>query len=482
MASIDRKSKRNAVDASCEIVIDALYMTSDILHSITNNLPIPMEAAQVVNRSASERPELPNAKNVKLAMMVLLGVVAMMVGAVQIAGAVSTPAWTQASSKAAQPGIIAPTPGEEARALLDSGDPNRALASVEFAAAQGLVDADLRLVKVEALLAMGEFSQARTEALRGAADGLGPQFVSLYRESLRADPALAYDPQPLQVAAIQKTERRGDALRVELDGIARNLHVATLEDNTWASQVAAARLCIAIDCAFEMPVTEHVTLTRSDALALGLDLDTLDWRFGVDVSGEFVEVVDASLTEVVDTPANFPIEYTRTWRNALSVTVDESHVDAPFAATIHPLAEQGSWARDVLAHRGEAGTRHFARQVGSMIAFDFLTNHYARFESAEARYGAHVGWLDGELISTDHTQAFAERSSRRASDRFHWMTRMPVETATAVRLMAPEVVDEEILVGLNDRQREVFWEQQGEFVRRLDSLEAQHGTSRVLAL
>lgn len=480
MATIDRKSKagRNAVDASCEIVVDALYMTTDILHSITNNLPVPMERAQVIERRTKSASGI--AVDVKRALLLTIGVVAMMVGAIQIASAFGSAA--DAPARPANHSVMPPTLGDEAREFLAQGQPAEALAAVEFAAAQGIVDADLREVRVQALLEMGDYPAARSASLGAVADGLGPDFVALYRQSLEDDPALAYDPRPLEVSAFEIVERDDTRMVVEQDGVKRTLDLAGHDDDRWAVQLSAVRLCAAIACAFDMPATEHVTLTRADVSTLGLDAEPLDWRYGVGESGEFVEVVDAALTEVVDTTSRFPVEFTRTWRNPLSVDVDESYVDAPFAATIEPLAGNGEWASKVLAQRGETDTRQFARQMGSMIAFDFLTNHYARFESNERRYGAHVGWLDGKMVSIDHTDAFAERQSRRVSDRFEWMTRMPAETATAIELMAPEVIDARVLVGLSTKQREVFWQQQERFVERLSELESAHGRSHVRAL
>lgn len=485
MATIDRKTnaKKSAVDASCEIVFDALYMTSDILHSIRNNLPVSLEAAQVIER----RPR-PDAAalvavpvGVRRALVALLGIVAITVGIVQIAEALGPFPAAPSSAKTVTHSAPA-TPGERARQLLDDGQPVEALAAVEFAAAQGIVDAELREIRIEALLATGDYRSARTEALRAAADGLGARFVSHYRTSLANDPALTVAARPLELDAAQGIEQTDDKLVLTVDGVARTLEVARVDNNDWAAQLSAARLCVVIDCAFDVPQTEHVTLTRSDAHRLGLDEETLAWRYSGDANGELVELADASLTEQVAATGRFPIEVTRTWRNVLSVSVDESYVDAPFAATIQPLAGMDGWAASVLGERGDADSRTLGRQIGSMIAFDFLTNHYGRFASDEADYGARVAWVDGHIVSHDHAGLFAERSSRRVRDRFRWMTRMPAETATAIRIMAPELVDDKVLVGLNDRQREVFWSQRDAFVDRLEQLEGEHGRSRVLAL
>ncbi len=484
MATANRKSDiANVVDASCEIVIDALYMTTDTLHSIRNNLPVSFEEAQLVLRKV-ETDELPGAvaapsrRSARWA-VAAVGVVAMTLGAMEIARAVDTVPPAPASPKVV---MDLPSPVEQARAALQDGKPGVALSTIEFAVAQGFDGTDLRKARIDALMALDRHSEARSEALRGVADGLGPDFVTAYRAGLEQDPMFQATPAAFAVELVDETEVRGDRLVVTMDGVERTLDVATTEDSAWAAQLSAYRLCMAIECAFELPEVQHVTLDRKTAQRLGLDPETLDWRYDETSDGESVELVDGALTDVRTAAGNFPVEYTRTWRNLLSAEVDESVLDAPFAATIEPLAGKEDWAARVVANRGETSSRAFGRQVGSMLVFDFLTNNYKRFERRAANYGSNVGWDDGHLVSADHRAAFAERNSRRVSDRMNWMTRLPAETATAVQLLAPETVDERVLIGLSDRQREVFWSQHQTFVERVQDLEKKHGRSQVLSL
>lgn len=38
-----KKAKRSAVDVSRELIIDSIVLTQEVLHSIQNNLPIPLD-------------------------------------------------------------------------------------------------------------------------------------------------------------------------------------------------------------------------------------------------------------------------------------------------------------------------------------------------------------------------------------------------------------------------------------------------------
>jgi hypothetical protein len=332
------------------------------------------------------------------------------------------------------------------------------------------------------LRALGRHADARVVALRAGADGHGADFVTRYRATLENDPQISATATMLGADLVDRYKTEAGRLVLLIDGVDYTLDVARPDDSGWAAQLSAARLCAVIACEFDVPRVEHRLLDRTAAHRLGLDSETLAWRHAESPEGEPIEVVDAALTERVEAPTGFPIEYTRTWRNLLSVEVDEAHLEQPFVATIEPLAGQNGWANKVISQRGDADSRSFGRQVGSLIAFDFLTNNYGRFERNERRYGSNAGWLAGSILSVDHREVFKERQSRRVSDRFGWMTRMPAETATAVRLMAPELVDAQVLVGLSEKQREVFWAQRDAFVARVDALEADHGRSRVLGL
>ena len=42
-SEVQVKEKKSAVDASKELIIDSIVLTTDVLHSIRNNLPVPLE-------------------------------------------------------------------------------------------------------------------------------------------------------------------------------------------------------------------------------------------------------------------------------------------------------------------------------------------------------------------------------------------------------------------------------------------------------
>lgn len=58
-----KKKKRSAVDVSRELIIDSIVLTKEVLHSIQNNLPIPLDnvVMQRVDSTAElesyQRPE-----------------------------------------------------------------------------------------------------------------------------------------------------------------------------------------------------------------------------------------------------------------------------------------------------------------------------------------------------------------------------------------------------------------------------------------
>ena len=59
----EKKEKRSAADISRELIIDSIVLTKEVLHSIQNNLPIPLDnvVLQRIDSTAEleayERPE-----------------------------------------------------------------------------------------------------------------------------------------------------------------------------------------------------------------------------------------------------------------------------------------------------------------------------------------------------------------------------------------------------------------------------------------
>ena len=58
-----KEKKRSAVDVSRELIIDSIVLTKEVLHSIHNNLPVPLEHVSMqrldstAELAAYQRPE-----------------------------------------------------------------------------------------------------------------------------------------------------------------------------------------------------------------------------------------------------------------------------------------------------------------------------------------------------------------------------------------------------------------------------------------
>ncbi len=69
-----KKHKRSAVDVSRELIIDSIILTKEVLHSIQNNLPIPLDNVflqridSTAELEAYQRPE----PSVRLLALILL--------------------------------------------------------------------------------------------------------------------------------------------------------------------------------------------------------------------------------------------------------------------------------------------------------------------------------------------------------------------------------------------------------------------------
>jgi hypothetical protein len=360
------------------------------------------------------------------------------------------------------------------------------------------------------LLAAGSFRRARGVAIEGMqlADAVddGP-FREIFDETLERDPKLV----DVETVTLEPDEQldaiyalgggKSASFRFTKGGeslYAFKPHQKEWEDG-WRVEVASWRLCEMVVCHFEIPHNRPARISREDFEALydrvspkeharqddyRARFDDLIWKTEAGPDGVEREYLYGTLKDWVPDITNWPIEYTSVWRDWLSVSSDMSSLQAPLEDALSDLQpyRDGKYYREILARRGDITTLEMARQLSSILVFDYLTNNWDRFSGNEEWYGVNNHFALGRFVSLDNGAAFQPRASTRVKGRFGWTTRFSRDTITSVRALSPELVDPILFPDPSPVEKvrlEVFWDQRKRLLERVDALMADWGSERV---
>ncbi len=472
MATTQKFSIRDTlkvVDVSKEIVLDVMFLTADLMHSIRNNLPIDMSAAQVTLQGAriSAAPETVIAEIMPVsrrrrawAALVVIAVfgAATIVGALftmdemraeKIEGALNHAHSLVATASSFETDTV-DIRLEVARDLVVQGHPTRAASLLE-----PLVDSRRRDEVIEVLapawLASGRLEDVRTLVSKAGVTTKRPAILTdAFNQSWEVDPRFSTTPRiitPRNIVAI--TEGVYGAKLGDVDG---TLEVPTeARPDDWQDSIAARRLCIVLKCRFDVPQAELVS---------------------VDLEG--VQTVGAWIPTSAEGAA-FPIEHVRGWRHLLRGEPDETTATRALKAWKRLPQYKG-----VTTELETASAQDLAAQLSSLMIFDFLANNHGRFASSRKDWGEHVRVAEGRLHTTVQSRIFNTRSSKRVRGRFLWSEKLPAsEVAAALAIDFARLGAKIFPVETPDRSDKLYAlaRQQEALARRSRQLEREVGFS-----
>jgi hypothetical protein len=457
------------VDVSKEIVLDVMFLTTDLLHSIRNNLPIDMSTAQVTLQGArmTAAPETVIAEIMPVsrrrrawAALVVVAVfgAAAVVGALftfdemraeKIDGALNQAHTLVASASSFEIDTV-DIRLEVARDLVVQGHPSRAATLLE-----PLVDSRRRDEVIEVLapawLASGRLEDVRSLVSKAGVTTKRPAILTdAFNQSWELDPRFSTTPRPITPQNIIPITE--GVFGVQLGDTHGTLEVPTEErPDDWQDSIAARRLCMVLGCRFAVPQAELVSLEMNG-----------------------VQTVGAWIPASTDGAA-FPIEHVRGWRHLLRGESDETSATTALRA----------WKRlpqykDVAAELETASAQDLAAQMSSLIVFDFLANNHGRFASSRTDWGEHVRVADGQLHTTVQSRIFNTRSSKRVRGRFLWSEKLPAsEVAAALAIDVARLGVQIFPVETPDRSDKLYAlaRQQEALARRSRQLEKEVGFS-----
>jgi hypothetical protein len=126
--------------------------------------------------------------------------------------------------------------------------------------------------------------------------------------------------------------------------------------------------------------------------------------------------------------------------------------------------------------------RDVARQLSSILVFDYLTQNWDRFSTSSKYYGVNNQFADGRFISLDNGAAFYDEPMPDVGPRFEKTSRFSRSMIVAVRALEPEAVDAVLFPNadrIDKRRLELFWKQRDKLLARVDKLVEKYGEERV---
>ncbi|MEZ4458592.1 MAG: hypothetical protein R3E66_02470 [bacterium] len=412
-----------AVDASKEIVLDVMFLTADLMHAIRNNLPIDLSKAQVTLQGARiEAPPTVIAEVMPLGRRRRASVVLGLIVAFVLAGLVGAfVTFQEYQGKTAAEAVAWARSGVTSALAFDANDPQLRLEAARHLAASGEASRSAALVEplldgryrdeAIALAAPAWLAQGRLEDVRALVPKVGVNtkrpalLVDAFQQSWELDPRMTVTPRRVALSQLQEVAPGQFVGESEQGRV--SFQTATPEDpDSWQDAIAAHRLCLVMECAFDVAPAELVEVVVNGEPRIG------------------------ALIRETPSGAPFPIEHVRGWRHLL-----RGELDAVSAAQ-----SLRAWRRlpqfdDVVAQSKDLRAPELAAQIASLLVFDFLANNHGRFASAKSEWGQNVGILDGRLIAKTRGEVFETRASRRVRGRLKWSERLPARQLANVLSM-----------------------------------------------
>ncbi len=355
------------------------------------------------------------------------------------------------------------------------------------------------------MLEAGHPEQARRLAVDGMVRrGLDRQLQKIFDASIERDDDLPADPVTIG------DDVEVDAIRALGGGWSISFRLTEEEESKyafkptqrhweegWRAEVAAYRLCEIIACHFEIPRNRPARVSREtfetlygevdneDQAAYERRFDDLKWREERGPDGVERQYLYGTLKDWVPEFAKWPIEYEDVWHPWVDAGADPSRLDRPLEEAISAYRQRGqeNFYRELIDERGEATTRSVARQLSTILAFDFLVSNWDRYSTAESYFGVNNQFADGRFVSIDNGAAFPAHHFRVVSRRLQPVTRFSRETVATIRALRREVVDPVLFPDPSVKEQsrlDVFWQQRDRFLDRINGLVAEYGRESVL--
>jgi hypothetical protein len=334
--------------------------------------------------------------------------------------------------------------------------------------------------------------------------GVKPHLKEGFNTAIAADPALKQERLTIgideKVGAIYAL---GGGRSISLRMTRRGKNVFAFKPaqeewgNGWRAEVASYVFCEIVPCHFEVPRNRPARISRKHFKELygrvngdwqatyAERFSNLHWIEEPGPSGAMREYLYGTLKDWVPHFVDWPIEYTQVWEQWLDVRFHPANLDEAYTKALEPykgLAD-GKFHKKLLDEQGDASLRDVARQLSSILVFDYLAQNWDRFSKTEKYYGVNNQFADGTFISLDNGAAFYDEAVPDVGPRFQKATRFSHSMITAVRALEPETINPILFPDADfvDRRRLAqFWKQRQELLIRVDELIAHYGEDRVL--
>lgn len=329
-------------------------------------------------------------------------------------------------------------------------------------------------------LAAKRYSAAREAAFHGWKMGADEvRMQGIFAEALRKDRSLRRGGAKLDTGSAHRAEAiANESGRYALYSNDRRVFELIVDrrgdGDFWQRRVAATRLCEVLSCEFSLPKARAVTVSKSTlAHWLGGEVEAdLEFENGM---------AKAALVEIpLHDPMRFPIELDEVWRPWLAA---DSDLESSFAEDLLKWDDHDVDLRPNFMRRASSlSKQELVRDLASVMLFDFLTNHYARF-SAEPPYGTHLGFANGNLVASRHGALFLTRQSNRVEDRGEYISRFNEREVFALSAITRAALDDVLFPGpdpVERRRLETFWKQRDAALVRVDQLVSEHGSDAVM--
>ena len=263
----------------------------------------------------------------------------------------------------------------------------------------------------------------------------------------------------------------------------------------WRGEVAAYRFCQMIVCHFKIPRNWPVRISKEAFRDLYVGsmseerFEQLKWTTVRTGDGESKKYTYGALERWVPSFASWPIEYTDLWQPWLSVNSPKEALDLPLRLNLQSLRFRDSRAfyrRIVNQAPTEQKTRNIARQLSSLLVFDFVTMNWDRFSTKRKYFGTNNQFADGQFVSIDNSAAFSPFRSSRMDKRIKRVSRFSRQTLASLRALDLQTIDSKLLPEIShiqdrrNRRLSIFWEQRAKFFKRAERLINEHGVEEVL--
>lgn len=230
------------------------------------------------------------------------------------------------------------------------------------------------------------------------------------------------------------------------------------------ASIASYRLCQAVACGFVVPSTVPAALNQEDWSEARNAMASTAGLPGADSN------VRGALQFEVEGAVHYPIEETSIWRGWLAGgTIEGDLIDA-----LSPLESANSeHYAALLAELSDSTPRDLARNTSSILTFDYLTNNFARFDSARTEFDHGVMVKDSVFLAIDNRGTFRPRTSTRVKGRFSWTSRFDPRFINSLRETDPDVLSKYLFTepsGAEEAATRIVLSQRERILERVDSM------------